>query len=85
MTEFCDKTVVMYYGNNEEHLVIFDSQEDYIRAEELREDFLDVCDKEVDEGHEDRFGWASLVDYWSLHGIIFTEVYVDYVHDLYGR
>lgn len=78
------KVVVSYYADVDEHLVMFDTDEDYEKAEECRRDFLDQCDKEVDEGQEDKFCWESLMEYWELNGVMFTVVTVDYIHDLYG-
>lgn len=79
-----EKVVVNYYADDEEYIVIFDSSDDYEKAEECRRDFLDECDKEVDEGMQDRFCWATLVEYWDLHSVMFTTVTIDVTHDLYG-
>lgn len=78
------KVVVSYYADDDEHLVIFDTDEDYEKAEECRKDFLDQCDKEVDEGLQDRFSWSTLMEYWELNGVMFAGVTVDNIHDLYG-
>lgn len=85
MTDLTNKVVASYFGDDVEYLVIFDTPDDYDKAEELREDFLETCDKEVDEGLADRFSWVTLLEYWTLCGVMYTEVTVDNTHDLYGR
>jgi len=77
------EVVVIYEDDQHEYLVMFDDMEDFERAEDLRKDFLNECDVEVAQGHPDRFKFDAVVNYWSLHGVIFTQITIDYIVDLY--